>query len=522
MLALWAYPECLVPLSYRLHQELAEQYGGAEKWGYRSVGCGSIGAAVTKDDLQARNAAKDAAQAKGPAPQPGLSALQTGQGDGPSSNRALVDINQETAQPQAASPPTEAGPGGVNGSANGAPVAPLPSSPGHPTAVSSGTSKVAAPKAYTTATFAVVGSSEDDEIKSVDGAEAEETAIKSDKENKEWEKLPKQDAAAASLLQDSPLPTDLDWIDRDLVHHYEEMGRHGFTETSQVHPFHFTTAMAELARSAGVEIRLGAQVTNIVNVSADSKTIEYEDRQHDNIARSLTHVTDVIVTAGPWTGKLLPRSKVEGLRAHSVVYEAEVSPYAVFTDIQLPGDYVPEHRKRLGQRRRHRGNVDPEIYARPFGEVYACGESVRQTNSKRKREGKNRPLKTKNTISDPCANTGEPDKTVPLPETADQVQTDDAQCDDLAAYIATISPALAAAPIRAKQACYLPQHVRFGTERGPLLGPTSTPGVWIAAGHTCWGIQNGPATGYLMAEWILDGEPTAANIDVLHPAKFKV
>lgn len=117
---------------------------------------------------------------------------------------------------------------------------------------------------------------------------------------------------------------------------------------------------------------------------------------------------------------------------------------------------------------------------------------------------------------------GEPDKTVPLPDTADQVQTDVGQCDDLTAYLGTISPVLAAAPVKAKQACYLPQHVRFGTERGPLIGPTSTPGVWIAAGHTCWGIQNGPGTGYLMAQWILDGEATAADVDVLHPAKFKV
>lgn len=117
---------------------------------------------------------------------------------------------------------------------------------------------------------------------------------------------------------------------------------------------------------------------------------------------------------------------------------------------------------------------------------------------------------------------GEPDKDIPLPETADQVQTDQDQCDDLTAYLGTISPVLAAAPIKAKQACYIPQHIRFGKERGPLIGPTATPGVWIAAGHTCWGIQNGPATGFLMAEWIFDGEAKAADIDSLHPEKFKV
>lgn len=199
------------------------------------------------------------------------------------------------------------------------------------------------------------------------------------KDGKEWEKLPKQDETAASLLADSSFPSDLDWIDPKLVQYYEEMGSPGFTETAQVHPFHFTTAIAELAQSAGVDIRTQAKVTKITTPGSSqedgTKTVEYEDRQHDSAVRVIGGVTDVIVTAGPWTGTLLPRSKVEGLRAHSVVYEADVSPYAVFTDIQLPSDYVPEHRARLGQKRKHRGNVDPEIYARPFGEVYACGES---------------------------------------------------------------------------------------------------------------------------------------------------
>ncbi|KAL1868284.1 hypothetical protein Daus18300_006008 [Diaporthe australafricana] len=418
LLALWAYPECLVPLSYRLHRELAEQHGGVEKWGYRRLGCGSIGAIVANPTTKARTAAKEAAQAKVPATQPGMSALE------------------------------------VNGHADGS-ATELGPSP----------------------------------IGTADG-KLEDGDFKADKDSKDWEKLPKQDEAATSLLSGSSLPSDLDWISPELVQHYEEMGRPGFTETAQVHPFHFTKAIAELAGAAGVDIRTQAKVTKITPSQADgTKTVEYEDRQHEGAVRVMSGVTDVIVTAGPWTGTLLPRSKVEGLRAHSVVYEADVSPYAVFTDIQLPSDYVPEHRARLGQKRKHRGNVDPEIYARPFGEVYACGE---------------------------------PDKNVPLPETADEVQCDEAQCDDLAAYIGTVSPALAAAPVKARQACYLPRHMRFGDERGPLIGQTSSPGVWVAAGHTCWGIQNGPATGFLVAEMLLDGAATSADIEVLDPKKFKV
>ncbi|KAL2157541.1 hypothetical protein VTH06DRAFT_5918 [Thermothelomyces fergusii] len=392
LLALWAYPTCLVPLSYRLHKELAAEHGGAQRWGYRRLGCGSLGAVVRTSDLEAR------------APKP----------------------PQQPPQP----------PGDDSGADGGLPI----------------------------------------------------RSTVSDETSKDWEKLPKQDSAATSLLQDSPLPPDLDWIDGRLVQYYEEMGSPGATETAQVHPFHFTNAMADLARERGVDIRLRAKVTQIgETATAGGHSVAYEDRDTGEV-RSIDGVTDVVVAAGPWTGKLLPRTRVEGLRAHSVVFEADVSPYAVFTDIQLPADYVPEHRASQGQRRRHRGNVDPEIYARPFGEVYACGE---------------------------------PDKAVPLPATADEVSVDRAQCDDLVAYIGTVSPALAAAPVKARQACYLPQHVRFGEQRGPLVGPTSVPGLWVAAGHTCWGIQNGPATGYLMAA-MLFGDEVDAEVEKLDPRKFKV
>lgn len=42
LLALWAYPSSIVPLSYRLHKELAQEHGGVERWGYRGVHCGQV------------------------------------------------------------------------------------------------------------------------------------------------------------------------------------------------------------------------------------------------------------------------------------------------------------------------------------------------------------------------------------------------------------------------------------------------------------------------------------------------
>jgi glycine/D-amino acid oxidase-like deaminating enzyme len=327
-------------------------------------------------------------------------------------------------------------------------------------------------------------------------------------DGKEWEKLPKQDKAASELLTESVLPSDLDWVDGSLIREYAEMGMPGHTETAQVHPLLFTNAISELARERGVHIRLNARVTkiNLNQTRTLVNGVQYLDRV-SNETNTILGVTDVIVAAGPWTGRLVPSAKVEGLRAHSVVFQADVSPYAVFTNISLPRDWVPPHRAAAGQKRRHQSNVDPEVYARPGNEVYACGMFfVTQTFP----------------LAAMLIPTGEPDVTIPLPETADQVQCDEAQCDDLIAYLGTISPVLASAPISAKQACYIPRHMRFGEERGPLIGGTSVAGLWITAGHTCWGIQNGPATGKLMSEFIFDGEAKSADISSLDPRAFRV
>mgnify|MGYP002620470694 FL=1 len=220
-----------------------------------------------------------------------------------------------------------------------------------------------------------------------------ESVAQLEEKGKYWEKLPKQDEAA-KLLKDSPLPPDLDWIEGRLVTHYEEMGTPGVTETAQVHPRYFTQTIAELAKQAGVDIREGAKVMKIGEVESESEgeenaegqtntkgtiakgkrvqSVEYEDRATNEI-RTIDDVTDVVVTAGPWTGKLLPQTQIGNIRAHSVVFEADVSPYAVFTSIQLPAKWVPEHMAARGERRRHGRHVDPEVYARPGKEVYACG-----------------------------------------------------------------------------------------------------------------------------------------------------
>ena len=116
---------------------------------------------------------------------------------------------------------------------------------------------------------------------------------------------------------------------------------------------------------------------------------------------------------------------------------------------------------------------------------------------------------------------GETDSDVPLPPTADEVETDLSRCADIIAYIGTISPQLASAPVKARQACYLPLHKRDGEEAGPLIGPMATKGLWVAAGHSCWGIQNGPGTGYLMAG-MLFGDEVDKSVALLGPKKYNL
>jgi glycine/D-amino acid oxidase-like deaminating enzyme len=154
-----------------------------------------------------------------------------------------------------------------------------------------------------------------------------------------------------------------------------------------------------------------------------------------------------------------------------------VSAYCLFTQIDLPKDFKEGFKSKAKF-------VDPEIYARPNNELYACGEG---------------------------------DHLVPLPESTADVQVDDSRCQDIIDYCSSFSDEMRDGEVLVRQACYLPL---VETGGGPLVGPTNKKGVWIATGHTCWGIQNGPGTGKLMSEFIFEGKASSANVDSLDPRNF--
>ena len=183
----------------------------------------------------------------------------------------------------------------------------------------------------------------------------------------EWQKLPKTDGKVKGRKTAAGIPKDLDWFDEASVTGYSEMGTP--STTAQVHPYRFTTSMADLAVNAGAEIILGS-VSDIEKDGGGVKSVTYEDK-----VSKTSHTipaTDVILAAGPWTKTVYPEAPIQAMRAHSVVVKADVTPYAVFSEIDLPKEFG-----RTGggdvKRRKHGLTVSPEMYARPDGTVYACG-----------------------------------------------------------------------------------------------------------------------------------------------------
>jgi glycine/D-amino acid oxidase-like deaminating enzyme len=106
----------------------------------------------------------------------------------------------------------------------------------------------------------------------------------------------------------------------------------------------------------------------------------------------------------------------------------------------------------------------------------------------------------------------------PLPADPADVKPDPDGLKITRAICERISPAFRPERIIARQACF-----RAVTQDGlPLIGKVpGSEGVYIATGHSVWGILNAPATGEAMAELIADGRAQTIDLAPFDPARLR-
>jgi glycine/D-amino acid oxidase-like deaminating enzyme len=235
--------------------------------------------------------------------------------------------------------------------------------------------------------------------------------------------------------------------------------------TAQVHPGQFTAAMMSAAEAHGAELRLG-RVTGVLrgNGGARVKGVMVDGETLEGDA--------VVIALGPWSmlaTRWLPLPAVFGLKGHSVVFEtgSKIPAEALFVDYREP----------IGT------THSPEVFPRPDGTTYVCAISSES----------------------------------PLPIDPADVGPDPGAIERLVAICTRLSPILRESKILARQACYRPI-----TQDGlPLIGPV--PGlanVYVACGHSVWGMLNAPATGEALAELIVYGAAHTIDLSRFHPGRL--
>lgn len=106
-----------------------------------------------------------------------------------------------------------------------------------------------------------------------------------------------------------------------------------------------------------------------------------------------------------------------------------------------------------------------------------------------------------------------------VPDDPEQIVGNSESIEVLKRVAGTVSSHLRGgqAQVKAEQACFLPC-----TDDGvPVIGEVpGVKGCYVATGHNCWGILNGPATGAAVAELVLDGKASIVDLSPFSPARF--
>jgi glycine/D-amino acid oxidase-like deaminating enzyme len=252
------------------------------------------------------------------------------------------------------------------------------------------------------------------------------------------------------------------WVDGSCAA-YRRLGDH--RSTAQVHPAKLTHALVEAACARGASLRAGT-VESVLLAGGPSARVRGVRVDGETLP------ADVVVLAlGPWTGQLagsVPLPTIHGYKGQSIVLH--------------PRDPVPAQALFVEYHDASGGSHAPEVYPRPDGQVYVSG------------------------LADES----------PLPGRAAEVAPSRTHLADLHRFTGELSSVLRDAEVVTEQACYRP----VAGDGLPVIGELpGVVGAFVATGHSCWGILNGPVTGAALAERILDGESRLVDLRAFDPGR---
>src|SRR5262245_50211117 len=236
--------------------------------------------------------------------------------------------------------------------------------------------------------------------------------------------------------------------------------------TALVEPGAFTTGLMHAAQARGAVLRHGTIVDLVRSPNGAVRGVVLANGE-------VVEGDAVVIAMGPWSiqgARWLPLPAVFGYKGHSLVFEtgAAVPAEALFLEYREPGGEI----------------LTPELFPRADGTTWVGAISALR----------------------------------PLPVDPADTTPDERAHARIEALCRKISPALAAAPIKARQACFRPV-----TEDGlPLIGAVpGIEGAYVATGHSVWGMLNAPATGEAMSELILEGGPRQVDLQPFEPGRLR-
>jgi len=236
--------------------------------------------------------------------------------------------------------------------------------------------------------------------------------------------------------------------------------------TALVEPRAFTNGLMEAAQAQGAELRAGTVVDLVRGPTGSISGVGLDTGE-------IVEGDAVVIAMGPWSilaTRWLPLPAVYGFKGHSLVFDTgeAIGAEALFLEYQEASGEI----------------LTPELFPRADGTTWVCAVS----------------------------------STAALPIDPADVAADDGAHARLEAMCRTISPALAAATIVARQACFRPV-----TEDGlPLLGAVpGVDGAYVATGHSVWGMLNAPATGEAMSALILNGQTSPVDLAPFAPGRLR-